>query len=134
MIPEPQRNLAKYRLDLATENLNAAKALIEQKFYKDSVNRSYYAIFLSARALLAIKELDSQKHSGVISLFNQHYVKMGILSKECGHILKSAKEYREEAHYGDFIEITEEVAKEQVKNAEFFLVEVRKYYESLLKT
>lgn len=127
---ESQRNLAKYRLDSGIKNLNAAKLLIEQKFYKDSISRSYYAIFSGARALLALKEVDSKKHAGIISLFNQLYVKSGLLPKECGHILKSAKEYREEADYGDFIEINEEVAKEQVKNAEIFLVEIRKYYES----
>ncbi|MBU1599651.1 HEPN domain-containing protein [bacterium] len=40
-----------------------------------------YAIFSAARALLATKDLDSSKHSGVISLFNQHFVKTGVEQK-----------------------------------------------------
>jgi uncharacterized protein (UPF0332 family) len=42
-----------------------------------SFARSYYAMFTAARALLATKHLDSSKHTGVVSLFNQHFVKTG---------------------------------------------------------
>jgi uncharacterized protein (UPF0332 family) len=63
-----------YRLESAREKLTAAKDLLENKHYKDSVSRSYYAIFTAARALLATRQLDSSKHSGVIGLFNQHFV------------------------------------------------------------
>jgi uncharacterized protein (UPF0332 family) len=64
--------LVLYRLESAREKLTAAKDLLENKHYKDSVSRSYYAIFTAARALLATRQLDSSKHSGVISFFNQH--------------------------------------------------------------
>ena len=37
-------------------------------------------MFHAVRALLATKRLDSRKHSGVISLFNQHFVKPGLVS------------------------------------------------------
>jgi uncharacterized protein (UPF0332 family) len=34
-----------------------------------AVNRFYYAAFYVARSLLALRELDSSRHNGVISLF-----------------------------------------------------------------
>ena len=70
-----KKSLVSYRLESAREKLSAARDLLAKGHYKDSVSRSYYATFTAARALLAVKQLDSAKHSGVIALFNQHFVK-----------------------------------------------------------
>lgn len=48
--------LVAYRLENAKEKLKAAIALLEDSDYKDSVSRSYYAVFSAARALLATKQ------------------------------------------------------------------------------
>jgi uncharacterized protein (UPF0332 family) len=64
--------LSKYRIKDAREKLESAKILFENKKYKDSVSRSYYAMYSAAKALLATKDLDSSKHSGVITLFHLH--------------------------------------------------------------
>ncbi|MGA1842563.1 MAG: HEPN domain-containing protein [bacterium] len=61
-------DLANYRLQKAKEILIEADDNLTQMHYGLSINRSYYAMFTSARALLALKELDSSKHSGVITL------------------------------------------------------------------
>jgi uncharacterized protein (UPF0332 family) len=65
-------NLAMHRIQKAKKILIEAKDNLNQKHYGLSVNRSYYAMFTSARALLALKELDSSKHSGVIALFKEY--------------------------------------------------------------
>ncbi len=72
------RELTQYRLDRATEFLLAAKIMLENNFFKDSINRSYYAIFTTIRALLVENEIDFKKHSAVISYFRQHYIKTEI--------------------------------------------------------
>ncbi len=90
MTDEGEDLLAKYRLDKSKIHLKSARDLIACDDYLDSVSRSYYAILTAARALLATKRLDSQKHYGVISLFNQHFVKTSIVSNDCGQILKEA--------------------------------------------
>ena len=110
-------NLAVYRMQKAKEILIESEDNLNQKHYGLSVNRSYYAMFTSARALLGMKELDSSKHSGVIALFNQHIIKAGIFPKELSKFLPKAKDMREDADYGDFIEITEEDAQTQLENA-----------------
>ncbi|OQX53440.1 MAG: hypothetical protein B5M48_03415 [Candidatus Omnitrophica bacterium 4484_213] len=63
------KDLIVYRITDSKEKLLSAEILFKNKQFKDSVSRSYYAIFSVARALLATKGLDSSKHSGVISLF-----------------------------------------------------------------
>jgi len=119
-------DLANYRMDRAKETLQEAEDSFKQNHFRMSVNRSYYAMFTSARALLALKELDSSKHSGVISLFNQHVIKAGLLPKELSKFLLGAKRVREDADYGDFVEITEEDARSQIDHAQRFVEEAEK--------
>ncbi|MEK6791296.1 MAG: HEPN domain-containing protein [Deltaproteobacteria bacterium] len=115
-----------YRLESAKEKLKAAVDLLENGDYKDSVSRAYYAIFTAARALLATKQLDSSKHSGVIALFNQHFVKTGIVDKEASKLIEKAKLYREQADYGDFFVVSEDEAKMQIRSAREFIAEIEK--------
>lgn len=119
-------NLAKYRIERAKEIIKEAEDSFKQSHLSLAVNRSYYAMFTSARALLALKELDSSKHSGVISLFNQHIVKTGLFLKEFSKFLSEAKDMREGADYGDFVKITEEDARGQINHAQKFLEEAER--------
>ena len=45
--------LAEYRMTAAQEKLESAKILLDNEKIKDSIGRSYYAIFTAARAILA---------------------------------------------------------------------------------
>jgi len=124
--------LAKYRLNKAKGILKESKDSLKQKRFALSVNRSYYAMFTSARALLALKEKDSSKHSGVIALFNQYIIKAGLFPKELSRFLPKAKDIREDADYGDFVEITEEDAQIQLKNAKKFTEEAEKTMQKMI--
>ncbi|MEA1964521.1 MAG: HEPN domain-containing protein [Candidatus Aerophobetes bacterium] len=125
--------LAEYRLNKAKEVLKESEDSLKQKHFALSVNRSYYAMFTSARALLVLKELDSSKHSGVIALFNQYIIKAGFFPKEFSRFLPKAKDIREDADYGDFVEITEEDAQIQLKNARKFTEEAGKTMQRMIK-
>jgi uncharacterized protein (UPF0332 family) len=124
IIDDSIKTLVLYRLESAREKLNAAEDLLAKSHYKDSVSRSYYAIFTAARALLATKKLDSSKHTGVIALFNQHFVKNGIVRKEASKWLERAKLYREQADYGDFYIVTLQEAEAQILSAREFIEEI----------
>lgn len=121
---DKEKALILYRLESAKEKLKAAVDLLGNSDYKDSVSRSYYAIFTAARALLATKQLDSAKHSGVIALFNQHFVKTSIVHKETSKLIEKAKLYREQADYGDFFVVSKEEAEAQIQSAKRFIAEV----------
>jgi len=125
--------LAKYRLNKAKEILKESEDSLKQKHFALSTNRSYYAMFTSARALLSLKEKDSSKHSGVITLFNQYIIKPGIFPREYSKFLRGAKRIREDADYGDFVEITEEDAQTQIKRAKKFVEEAEKTVQMIIK-
>jgi uncharacterized protein (UPF0332 family) len=122
-----------YRIRKAKDILTEANDNFDQRHYGLSINRSYYAMFTSARAILALREMDSSKHSGVISLFNQHIVKGGLFPKEISKFLPKAKDMREEADYGDFVEITEDDAQIQIRRAVQFVEEAEKTTQDIIR-
>jgi uncharacterized protein (UPF0332 family) len=67
MMKQTQIDLANYRISDAKEKIESAKILLHEKHFKDSLSRSYYAMFSAVRALLALKEV---RHSGIISRFD----------------------------------------------------------------
>ena len=54
--------LARYRLEQANNCLKASENNLESDLYKDALNRSYYCIFHSIRAVLALSSFDSSSY------------------------------------------------------------------------
>lgn len=119
--------LSAHRFKRAKEELSTAELLLRSTNFRSSINRSYYAIFHAIRAINALDGFDSSKHSGVISHFNQEYVKTGIFQKEVSKIIRNASELREQADYEDFYEATQEEASDVFDQASLFIAAVEKY-------
>ena len=95
-----------------------ADLLIGQRHFNGALNRVYYAAFYAARALLATRDLDSSRHSGAIALFQEHFVRTGLVETDTARALARAFEKRQTSDYGDFSEpSSEEVLslREQVR-------------------
>jgi uncharacterized protein (UPF0332 family) len=121
-----RKNLSLARLKRSKQHLKSARDLLRNDDFADSISRSYYAVFQAARALLALEGTESRKHSGVISLFNQHFVKTKRVDKQLGVILKDARRSREMADYTELAEFSREDADEQIADAEVFIQAVEK--------
>lgn len=121
------KELSAYRFFCGREALEDAKLMLEHGRYKNALNRAYYGIFHGIRAVNAMDQFDSSKHSGVIAHFNQHYVKTGIFTKEASKIITLASENRERADYLDFFVASREDAEKQVARAEQFLGWIEEY-------
>ena len=119
--------LALYRLEKATADLNDAKKTLELEMFDTAANRSYYAIFHAARSVLALDGQDYKKHSGVIGNFQKNYIKTGIFSKEMSNIIKSAFDMRTDSDYEDFYVVPKDDVVKQVEEAECFVSEIEKY-------
>jgi uncharacterized protein (UPF0332 family) len=100
----PSDALAQHRIARAHSALHEADLLIEQQLFSGALNRVYYAAFYAARALLATRNLDSSRHSGVIGLFQEHFVRTGLVPVETARALPRAFEKRQTSDYGDFSE------------------------------
>jgi uncharacterized protein len=97
-----QEALARHRIARAREALAEADLLASANRCNGALNRLYYAAFYAARALLALKRLDSSKHSGAIALFQEHFVKTGVVAQETARALPQAFSRRQRSDYGDF--------------------------------
>lgn len=110
-------DLVKYRLENAKEKLESAKLLLDAGHYKDSIGRSYYAIFTAVRAVLAKDKVDFSKHAGVIAYFQKEYVKTGVFDKQYSKYLQSAFQIRNNCDYDDFFIASKQDAEEQYERA-----------------
>ena len=119
--------LVKYRLDSAKEKLTSAKLLLEAGQYKDSIGRSYYAIFTAIRAILATRQVDFSKHAGVIAYFQKEYIKTGIFDKKYSKYIQQAFQIRNCCDYDDFYIVSKQDALEQFDCAEELLCVIEKY-------
>ncbi len=122
-------NLVKYRIDKATDELELAQYCTEVHKFSKSLNCSYYAIFHSARALLAIDNLDFKKHSGVISYFIKAYINTTIFDNELGVIIRTAERERNKGDYQDFYVVSKDEAITQFNNAKMFFHKIKTYLE-----
>lgn len=117
----PSDALAQHRIARAHVALDEADLLLEQKHFNGALNRVYYAAFYAARALLATRNLDSSRHSGVIALFQEHFVRTGLVSTDLARALPRAFEKRQTSDYGDFSEPTREEVRSLREQVEAFI-------------
>ena len=71
---DKDRDLSVYRLSLAEDTLANAKLCMDNQFYRDCINRSYYAAFYAIKAVLAIESIDFKRHKDAVGYFNKNYV------------------------------------------------------------
>lgn len=124
---EKQKDLCIYRVNQAGETVRSAKLCKDNHFYKDAINRAYYAAFYAVKAILAIEGIDFKRHKDAVAYFNQHYVATEIFPKENGRALGRLQRKRETSDYDDFYVASAEEAQEQIDVAEKILDEVRRY-------
>ena len=59
-------DLCIYRMQNAKDTLGAANLCMQNKLYKDVINRSYYTAFYAIKAVLALEEKDFRKINGIL--------------------------------------------------------------------
>ncbi len=127
-MPDTEFNeISQLQLERATTILKSIPVLIDIGDYYSAVNRSYYAAFHAIKALEALDNYDSKKHSGLMNHFRSEYIKTGKFDVRYSDILKSLSEYRQDSDYDIFASITLEIAQEQYSFATEFVNAVIEY-------
>ena len=111
----------------AEESLKASKNCLDNGFYKDSINRSYYSAFYEIKAVLALGTIDFKRHKDVIAYFNKQYVATEIFPRELVKRLGTLKQLREKSDYDDFYIASKEKSIEQIETAEIVLKKIKGY-------
>ena len=112
----------------AKTKLKHSEALYDIGGYADSVTLSYYAMFLSAKALLIKKGINPGKsHKGLIKKFNFNYVHKDTFEYSIYKYLANTQSLREDADYSAIDEIDEKIAKQKINQAKKFILESEKF-------
>ena len=107
----------------AQERLKDAEGMFSLSRYAGTVNRTYYAMFEAAAAMLASLGLVFESHQGVISKFGELLAKTGRVEPRFGHNLKEAFGLREDADYAldARAEIPRHTAEAELRKAREFV-------------
>ena len=120
-------DLSKYRLEKAEAVLKTAKRLLDDEDYASANNRAYYSIFHAMRAVIALDGEDYKKHSAVIAMFSEKYLKTDVLPREFGKLVSNASRIRNRSDYQDFYICSIDDTRALVTGAEKFLESVKNY-------
>src|SRR3989338_6102724 len=131
-ITPEQKALARHRFERAETALNEAIDELSRNNYSLTVNRAYYSVFYAMRAFLATVNQDSSKHSGVMALFNQYFIKTGVVSEISFKAIQSLMDLRHEGDYQDFAEVTKEEANGSVEISKKTIKALKKILGNLL--
>ncbi|OGG49933.1 MAG: hypothetical protein A3F84_08895 [Candidatus Handelsmanbacteria bacterium RIFCSPLOWO2_12_FULL_64_10] len=110
--------------------MRAASSLLDENFYRDSISRSYYAMFYAATAALLIIGQEASSHAALVAQFSEHLVNTGYIPKEFGRTLNRAMNIRMNADYDVSAKITKDLALKGLKDARRFVDAVRKFMQS----
>lgn len=115
-----------YRLEKADRTLETAKNVAGNDW--DTVaNRLYYASYHAVGALLLkFSSKGPKTHSGVKTLFNQHFVKTGLVPSKLGVFYAKVFQMRQDADYADLIPFLEEDIKPLIPETEKFINTIKK--------
>ena len=114
-------------IEIAIDDLESSKLLLEAGKYRNSVTLSYYAMFSISRALLLKKGLTPKTHDGVITLIGEKYVLEEGFDRELASRFSRARTIREDASYANYDDFDLDTAKENVWLAEEFINEAKKF-------
>ena len=114
-------------IEIAIDDLESSKLLLEAGKYRNSVTLSYYAMFSISRALLLKKGLTPKTHDGVITLIGEKYVLDEGFDRELASRFSRARTIREDASYANYDDFDLDTAKENIWLAEEFINEAKKF-------
>ncbi|MCB9004786.1 MAG: HEPN domain-containing protein [Ardenticatenaceae bacterium] len=107
----------------AQQMLQVATDTLALGHLSTAVNRSYYAVFYAASALLQSIDEVRVKHHGVFSAFGQYFIKSGLWADEFSDIYKQLLSDRESADYELLVKIPQAQVEQHLQNARHFAAE-----------
>ena len=108
-------------LDKSTENLRAAKLLLQNGYPEIAASRTYYAMFYVAEALLLSRELVFSSHTAVIAAYGREFAKTQTLDPRFHRHLIDAEDLRHSGDYGTGPTVTAEQVEQALQGAQDFI-------------
>ncbi|PIN74730.1 DNA-binding protein [Candidatus Woesearchaeota archaeon CG10_big_fil_rev_8_21_14_0_10_37_12] len=120
---DPSENIHDSYLEKSNNCMKAAKLLLQNKLYENSIGMSYYAMYDLLVALLFRVGIKCENHSAAILLLKSLFE-----NDELFKLISNAKKERIDKQYYITTEkdtVTEEIAKELLTHAEYFVLNLK---------
>lgn len=124
---ESPSDICELLLKRSYESLDEARILAQTSHWNICVNRLYYSCFYAVSALLHKYGFSSSKHSGVRSLFNNHFVRTKFVSKVFAAIYNDLFDRRQESDYGIFFTFEKNDVSPWFNDTEKFITEISRF-------
>lgn len=121
------KDLVKYRIESAKNDLRSAKVLRDIDDYKGANNRAYYAVFHAISAVHGMNQKAYKRHKDAVANFNKEYVKTEIFPRTIGKRIAELEEIRHASDYDDFYIASKEEVNEAIDTATEFVRMVEDY-------
>ena len=121
--------LIKNQLRKSEETIEDAKLAFENKRYRNTLNRIYYAIFYTVCALAIKYDFATSKHKQLMGWFNKNFIKEEIIDRRFGEIYKKAYDNRQESDYDVIFDYDGNIVQSLLNEMEEFFVEIKKVIE-----
>ncbi len=95
-------DLARHYIQKSRSRYDDGLVLKNVDRYESAANRLYYALLYATNAVLTLKGAASNRHRGVKTLFDMHYIKTGIMDRKYSKLYNMVLEVREDSDYEDF--------------------------------
>ena len=112
------------RLEKANKTLAEAIYNTEGELWNTAANRLYYACFYAACALLINNGHTTRTHSGVFSKLGEHFVSIGLISREQNKFYRRIFEQRQTGDYDDYTELSESDILPLIEPAKQFIATI----------
>ncbi len=116
--------LLAFRMREAEETLADAERMLEGGLSPRSIcNRAYYAMFYAVLALFLKSgvNLQTSKHAGVISIFDNEFIHAGKIDPRLSKLLHKTFEARQTIDYKELVVVTAQEAAAIVRDAREFV-------------
>ncbi len=118
--------LINYWFDKSRRSISAAAIELASGNLDFSANRIYYAAFYAVTAALMQFGQKYKKHSAVRAAFHREFIKTELVPKEYGFLYDAVMRDREDADYLSFIQIDEDVLKQEIEEVKSLIALMEK--------
>lgn len=111
--------LIKYRIDQAIDTIDVVDFLINSDKLTVAVNRIYYGLFYSVKALAINNGFETSKHAQLIGWFNKEFIATKKTDAKFGKILRNAFQNRTKGDYDAYVSFN----KDEVSQMHFEMID-----------
>lgn len=126
-------DLVQHRLQIAEEDLETAKLLMDCDKYRGANNRAYYSIYHTIDAILSVHGVAFKRHKDTLAYFNKNFVAKEIFPRTIGRQIVQSEEIRHASDYDPFYIASKKGTQKQIETAEIILKYAKKYIDDYSK-